>query len=524
MSVLPSGLRLGELHVGPLPRVVLIATFPNVVTREFGSRQVMESTAIEPQLCRVSVIGGNTQVDVVLPATIPIANFIPDVVALIASRNPDLSEHEEDGPLAAQHWTLSRLGHTAIDPVRTLTEAEVFDGDLLVLGAVDSVESPALFDDVIDAVARLTDNSFRGWTAESAGLAGLGGAIAAVAGACFMLLYAAEHGVGGSAGAAGLVAGLLVLVGAGLVARMYAATLAATVLALCGLLLMGTGAGALVPGRLGAPHLLLSCAATVLLAVIAMRVISVRPTMFTAVITIATFGTGAAGTTTLWQVALSKTAAGVIFIALLGITLAPRIAVAAARLPVPPVPTAGGVIDPRDHEPRPTIEGIGAIGATSIPSAAGLGERSRLANDYQSGMIAGIVTVTVFATIMVVAAARDHLWQTALLAVAVGIVLARRGRAFSDLTQAAMMVLGGCLALIPPMVLMGMHLTDAALPAAGALLVVAALAMLIGVAGPKLEISPVVQRAGELLEYLMICLIGPLIFWIIDIYAMARNA
>ena len=42
-------------------------------------------------------------------------------------------------------------------------------------------------------------------------------------------------------GAAGLGVGLLVLVGAALVARMYAAILPATVLALCGLLLMGTG-------------------------------------------------------------------------------------------------------------------------------------------------------------------------------------------------------------------------------------------------------------------------------------------
>lgn len=144
---------------------------------------MIESTAIEPQLCGVSVIGGNTQVDVALPATFPIANFTPDVGTLTASRNPDLSEHEEDGPPAARHRTLSRLGHTAIDPVRTLTEAAVFDGDLLVLGTVDSVDCPALFDDVIDAVARLTD-SFRGWTAESAGPAGLGGAIAPVASAC----------------------------------------------------------------------------------------------------------------------------------------------------------------------------------------------------------------------------------------------------------------------------------------------------------------------------------------------------
>ncbi|MFD9551982.1 type VII secretion integral membrane protein EccD [Nocardia salmonicida] len=483
----------------------------------------MESTAIEPQLCRVSIIGGNTQVDVVLPATVPIANFIPDVVDLVASRNPDLSENEEDGPLAAQHWTLSRLGHTAIDPVRTLAEAEVFDGDLLVLRAVDSVEAPALFDDVIDAVARLTDNAFASWTAATAGRVGLAGTIGAVLGACLLLLVAAGDGLGVVAGVSGLSVGLLTLVGAGLVARFYAATLPATVLAFCGLALAGTGAVALVPGPLGAAHMLLGCAAVVLLSVITMRLLAVRPTMFTSVITLAAFGTAATGISTVWSVAPAKVAAGVIFFALLGITLVPRMAVAAARLPVPPVPTAGGVIDPRDHEPRPTIEGIGAIGATAIPSAAGLGERSRLANDYQTGMVVGIVVATVFSTIMVVASATEHLWQTGLLAVAVGIVLARRGRAFSDLTQAAVMVLGGCVALIVPTVLFGIGLQDSALLMAGALLVVAALAMLIGVAGPNLEISPVVQRAAELLEYLMICLIGPLVFWIIDIYAMARN-
>ncbi|MET7768268.1 type VII secretion integral membrane protein EccD [Nocardia sp. NPDC005366] len=484
----------------------------------------MESTAIEPQLCRVSVIGGNTQVDVVLPTAIPIANFIPDVVALIASRNPDLSEHDDNGPLAAQHWTLSRLGRGAIDPGRTLTEAEVFDGELLVLRAVDSVEAPALFDDVIDAVARLTESSFRGWTSESAGLAGLAGAVAAVACAGLLLLVAAAHGSGALAAAAGLGIGLLTLIGAGLVARMYAAPSPAGALGLCGLLLIGSGAAALVPGPAGSPHVLLGCSATLLPAVIALRVIGGRPTVFATVVTVAVFGIAAAGTSTLWDVAPYKTATATVVAALLAITLAPRLAVAAAALPVPPVPTAGGVIDPRDHEPRPTIEGIGAIGATAIPSAAGLGLRSRLANDYQSGMTIGIVVVTVCATIMTVAGASGHRWQADALAGAVGIVLTRRGRSFSDLTQAATLVAGGFAVLIPTAALVGIGVPDATPAAAGALLVIAALAMLIGVAGPNLDVSPVVQRAGEVLEYFMICVIGPLAFWILDVYAVARNA
>lgn len=485
---------------------------------------MLESTAIEPQLCRVSVIGGNTQVDVVLPATVAIANFIPDVVALIASRNPDLSEHEDNGPLAAQHWTLAMPGQSAIDPERTLTEAEVFDGDLLVLRAVDSVESPPLFDDVIDAVARLTDDSFRGWSSEAAGRAGMGGAIAAVVAMCFLLLFAAGSGRGILAGSVGVGTGLVISIGAAVVARKYAAATPATVLALAGLLLMGSGAAAFVPGRPGAPHLLFGGAAILLLTVIAMRMIAVRPMMFTGVLTIAAFATGAAATVTIWDCTPVHVATGVIVFALLAITLAPRIAVAAARLPVPPVPTAGAAIDPRDHEPRPTIEGIGAIGATAIPSAAGLEERSRRANDFQSGMICGVVAVTLLATLVVTALTTQHRWQCAVLAAAVGVVLARRGRAFADLTQAAVLVAGGCAVLIGSTVLWGVRMPELALPAVGALLLVAALGMVIGVAGPNMEVSPVVQRAGEILEYALICVIGPLVFWILDIYAFARNA
>lgn len=51
--------------------------------------------AAEPELCRVSVIGGNTQLDVGLPANAPIAAFIGDLVQLIESRNPDPTGGEE---------------------------------------------------------------------------------------------------------------------------------------------------------------------------------------------------------------------------------------------------------------------------------------------------------------------------------------------------------------------------------------------------------------------------------------------
>lgn len=485
---------------------------------------MFESSTTEPQLCRVSVIGGNTQVDMALPASIPVANFIPDVVALIASRNPDLSEHDDGGAqLHAQHWTLARLGHEPIEPHRSLTEADVFDGELLVLRTVDTVEAPALFDDVIDAVARLTESSFRGWSSEIAGRAGLAAAIAGSIGAALLLVVTAAQGRGLPAGGVGLGVGLLTLVAAALTARFYAEPRAATALSLCGLVLSGTGAAVLVPGGVGAPQLLLGCAVTLLLAVPTLRLVGTGTTVFAAVITTAVFGIAGAGATTLWHPALPKVGVVAVVCALLSVTFAPRLAVAAARLPVPPVPTAGGVIDPRDHEQRPTIEGIGAIGATAIPSAAGLGQRSRLANEYQSGMLIGLVLAAVSGALAATGSA-DHRWQGAALAAAAGLVLCRRGRAFADLTQASTLVLGGCTILVALSILLGVRLHNLALPAAETLVLFSVAAVVVGVIGPRVDVSPVVQRLGEILEYLLICVIGPLAFWILDIYTLARNA
>ncbi|WP_218025886.1 type VII secretion integral membrane protein EccD [Nocardia miyunensis] len=485
---------------------------------------MIEPSTVEPQLCRVSVIGGNTQVDLALPAEIPVANFIPEVVALIASRNPNPSEREDgDAALRAEHWTLSRLGHEPIDPDRTLTEADVFDGELLILRELETVEAPALFDDVIDAVARLTENASHSWTSDSAGDAGRAAAIAGGIGAALLLPVAAVHGAGLVAGFAGLGLGLLALVAATLVARMYADKPTATALSVSGLALSGGSAAALVPGGFGAPNLLLGSAATLLLSVLMLRLIGTGTAVFTTLITTATLGTAVAGAITLWHFPIPKVGVVAMMFAILIVTFTPRIAVAAARLPVPPVPTAGAAIDPRDHELRPTIEGIGAIGATTIPSAVGLDLRSQRANDYQTGMLVGLA-LTAVAGALAAAVSADHRWQGAVIAAAAGLVLCRRSRIFADRTQAATLVLGGGVILVGLPILLGTRMTGLALFAAGALVVFAVISVLVGVVAPRANVSPVTQRAAEILEYLCICAIGPLAFWFLNIYSLARNA
>lgn len=479
--------------------------------------------AADPDLCRVSIIGGNTQVDLGLPATIPIATFITDVVDLIESRTPDLTEHDGGAPPRMAHWSLARIGRDPIPPNQTLIDAEVFDGELLVLRSVTAKESPALFDDVIDAVSKLTTESFRGWSPAAARWTGLITALVGVLAAIGLLTAAKQDGAGVYLGFIPLGAGIAALATAVIAVRRYAAVLVSVMLSLYTVLLFFAAAMLFVPGDPGTPHLLFACAAALVVAAVAYSVTGVGAMLCAATITTVLLGGIAAFVRMVWGIEVPKIAAGILVVALIVITLAPRIAVAAARLPIPPVPTAGAAIDPADHEPRPTIEDIGAIGATALPSAAGLELRANAANRYQTGLLLGCVLAAGFGAVLAADPMGAARWQGIALAVVVGVILCLRGRSFADLVQACVLIGGGAATLLA--VLIGLALGQPAdlVPIAGIVLGMTVVALGFGVIAPHTEMSPVMRRTGEIIEYLLIVTVIPLVLWIMDIYSAARN-
>ncbi|WP_216894440.1 type VII secretion integral membrane protein EccD [Nocardia alni] len=482
-------------------------------------------TSAEPELCRVSVIGGNTQVDVGLPSTVPVATFIGELVELVESRNPDIAEADDDaGSLQTQHWTLARLGREPISPNRTLIEAEVFDGDLLVLRAVSAKETPALFDDVIDAVSRLTADSFRGWTPGAARWMGLVGAVLATVIAMALLAVDRQHDIYWLAGPLIAVAvGLAALVASAISERRYADSLTATWLALAGLILMFSAGALFVPGDLGSPGLLLGFSVMLVTAAAGYRATGSAATLFSMAITVSIFGAIASAVEMIWDPALPRIAAGLLVGALIVISMVPRLSAVLARLPVPPVPTAGGAIDPADHEPRPTIEGIGAIGATALPSAVGLGRRAKVANEYQTGTVAGCAVAAVVGAVGSADPLGGVHWQGLALAVVASIILALRGRSFADLTQAGSLIAGGAVIFVATAAGAALGDSRAVLISVGLLLLFAAAAIVFGIIGPHVEITPVMRRMSELFEYGLIILVVPLVVWIMGLYEAARS-
>ncbi|GAC70497.1 hypothetical protein GS4_35_00730 [Gordonia soli NBRC 108243] len=477
---------------------------------------------------RVSVLGGNTQLDVGLPAAVPIASLIPDLVAQIESRSPHRRDPDDpdadDRPHDRQHrWTLALVGQESIAPQRTLSEAGIRNGDLLVMRSTRTAESPVLFDDVVDAVARLTESRFANWSATAARFAGY--AVAVLAALVSAVGLGAIRLTSGSIWPAGLAAlgAVATLVAATIVARHYRDAATATVLAATGFPLVFVAGMLVTPDRYGAAHLTLGFALVLVYTVVSYRVTMIGPVTHSAVTTAALLGALGSAGVLLTPGTVPQVAAVVAAVGILVIAIAPRATIVLAKLPLPPVPTAGAPIESDDLEPRPAIEGIGAIGAIALPKADALEQRSYVATAYLTGIVIGTTAVTAVAALLAAAPLAGFEPKSAAYATVIGLVLCLRGRSHSDLAQAAVLIAGGSLAVLG--VLVGLAFGDGSWPIAAFAVGLGVLtgALVFGVVAPTQEFSPVVRRFAEIGEYLLVAVIVPLLLWILDLYRIVRE-
>ncbi|GAA3245657.1 hypothetical protein GCM10017691_52940 [Pseudonocardia petroleophila] len=97
-----------------------------------------------PAYTRLTVLAPRTRVDVALPADVPLGELVPMVLELVGEPGPG---HR---PLP---WRLTGATGGPLHPAATLDELGVLDGELLRIGP-DAVPPPApVFDDPVDALA-----------------------------------------------------------------------------------------------------------------------------------------------------------------------------------------------------------------------------------------------------------------------------------------------------------------------------------------------------------------------------------
>jgi type VII secretion integral membrane protein EccD len=475
----------------------------------------------ELELSRLTLVVGGLSIDVGLPANVSISAYIDDVVD-IANEQTALRESFADEVFddSEGKWTLARLGGEPIDPIRSLSEAGIYDGDLLMIQEAGRPVSALLFDDVDDTLAH-DEPAVRGWiTRNSAALTCFGVAMTAAVTLAAVLPHWAGNAVMPTTilglGALGMV------LACAMAYRPDAAKRSALVATVAAPLLFA-GSLYVVPDGFGATSLPMAFALTALSSLLVLLISGTGRALHTGIITACVFGGVSATAALLWHPPPRTVGALLATVAVIVVYLAPRVTIGLSKLPIPRVPTAGEPLDDIETQGGTTVEGVNAVGKQIIPTEEGLIRRVQRANEYLTGILVAAALAAVIGSYLTVDVSNGFFWQGTAFAVAVATVLCLRGRGHHDVVQSATLIGSGLVIAIGLIVKTGLYLDGWQLRAALALIALLALVVACGLVAPRLEFSPVLRRRVEILEYLAVGSLFPLCFWIVRLYAFFRE-
>lgn len=473
----------------------------------------------EPELSRLTLVVGELNIDVGLPAHVSIAQYIPDVID-IANEQITNQDAIVEFDAADGRWTLAPLGGAPIEPHLSLGEAGVHDGDLLMICAVGQPVSPLLFDDVDDTHAAAA-GTVRSWLADKANaLAGFGvTAAAAVTLAGVVARWTAQPAVP----AAVLALGVTGMVLACLVAHRPAAAAAPAWITAVSTPLVFAGSLYLVPGGSGATSLPMAFALTAFSALLVLLVSGSGSAVYTAIIAACAFGGVSSTAMLLWQAPIRAVGALLATVAVIVVYLAPRVTIGLSKLPIPRVPTAGEPLDDIETQGGPTVEGVNAIGKQIIPTEEDLISRVRRANQHLTGILVAAALAALVGCYLAVDVSDGFYWQGTVFAVMVATVLCLRGRGHHDLVQSATLIGSGLTIAVAVVLKTALNVEGWQARAVVVLLALMVLILACGLVAPLREFSPVARRQVEILEYLAVGSLFPLCFWIVRVYAFFRE-
>jgi type VII secretion integral membrane protein EccD len=466
-------------------------------------------------LLRVTVLVGGLRLDMGLPGDIEIGGYISDLLDIASGELSAGGHGDTRFDVTADRWSLAPLGGAVIDPEHSLTSADVYDGDVLIVRGTSTVSVPMLFDDVEHDAS---PPPILLWlSAHRTPLAAFAVAfVAAVIWAC--LLPQLSLGIGAAAATLGVG---LTFIAAGCVASRRTDVLPPSIaLPLIAIPLLFIGSLCIVPNGFAVPALPMAFAVIALAAQLALQVCRTGQVFHSFVIALAILGGLISVVVNVWHPQARVLGAAVATVAVVVLYLAPRVTILLARLPLPRVPTAGEPLDDIDTHGGITVDGVGAVGLQAIPTEEHLLERVRLANDYLTGILISAGLTAASGCYLALDTSDGFSWQGPAFAVAVATALCLRGRSHHDLVQSATLIasgLGIAVLLIIETAAQGWELQTGF-----AALALAGLSALCGIVAPRLEFSPVMRRWVELLEYLAIAMVFPLCFWIVGLYSYVR--
>ncbi len=489
-----------------------------------------------PARCAVAVVCGEHLVSQVYPASVPIEVFIDDIVELL---NEELRRRGLTGLESSVGYELQRANGVRLDVTRTLDELGVEDGATLVLSpAIEGDSFEPQYESLSTGLARIGKKLFEPVTPETAAhtaLAILALAVASVLGMALRTRLATDSL------APTLATGVVGLLAAGGAVTIWRGWPQRTdLLSGFGWLaipMLAVSAGAGAPGAIGAAHLFITALAITVLTCGLASVTGRHITVAATVVTLCGLG-GAVAATRMWQPIPPQWLGMCTLVALLLlVTLAPTIALWAARIR----PPYFGSITGRDVFRRSDGLPVDAVAPVddeagddelsepnpdTTPRGEEIANAARRANSVLTGICIGAAAtlpVAVWATLMPGLAKSN---AAAVLAGLFVLIFISRGRTFADKRQAVALVCGAAVAVCAAVLKYVLHEPsgsgEALLWGTLALAGFTAAGLIAALLVPVTRFTPLVRMLAEWLELLAIVAALPLAAWIGGLYTWVR--
>ncbi len=473
--------------------------------REPGDRKLAIVLTIRPKgslvtasdTCRVCVHCGTTAVDLVLPAGIPIAVLIPQIVEILDIRDPDRR---------AGRYQLALPGAAALDPALTLTQNRINDGTVLVLSRTRVPALTRHYVDVAEAVSVTLDSTQP--PAQHPRAARFAGVLAAACltsvGGFAMVQNTFSVNAARDAAACAAVfasAAVLALGLAALVHRGYPDPVAGPALSMLATAFAAIAGFVAVPGTPSISNVLLAATAAAAASVTAMRTARRGVVTLTAVACVALVIAGAAlgGMVSAAPLHIVGSVSALACLGLLGIAARTSIVLTGLSPRLPAAPDANDV----------------------APAGAWVSAQAIRADSWLTSLLAGLsLSATVGAVVAVVAGA-PRLSCTVFGAIT-SLLLLLRSR--TDHRRRTLVSAAG--GIVIAATTFGVAATRTPMPApwiATATVLLVAAAMYLGFVLPAQALSPSLGRSVELLEWLALVAMVPLTCQISGLYGAVRG-
>jgi type VII secretion integral membrane protein EccD len=467
-------------------------------------RTVHVASAAPDQL-RVSLLGGRTQLDVALPADVPVTAFLPELAELIRSRDARREDDLADRDERRTYWVLSRVdGGAELAPNETLRSAGVSNGELLRVAARRALSPPTLHDDVVDAAARLNRAAYAAWDATAAKVMAFAGVWLGVAVWVIFLMAdsLSAHRIVVVVGAA--VTAVVLVAGAAVAHRMLDLTDVATAAGWAALALTAALAWVLA-APYGARGIAVGCAILFALTGLCYRLIGTGHWAYLAAATVFAMG-GLAVLGHALGGRVEVVAAVATTIAVLGCLAVPALTAQLARYPTAEPQRTGSDDDP-------FLPAEASSSSAAMPSAEQVWARVCAVELARAGLLAGLAVVVVVGATMLLHT-RTEL-SAFIFALACATVLTLLSQRLTTWPERAALAVPAVALTLTLCVLAQSGPVPLRLAGLG---VLAAVAVLATVAGLVVRRGRWVLTAAAYLEYVAMAAILPLALWPLGVY------